>query len=79
MKLFIDSSTNYLYLSLYEHNQEIDSLVRDGKNKHSETIIDYLKAFLLKNNLCVDDLDSVFVGTPVSKALIRGAVQSLRS
>lgn len=31
MKLFIDSSTNYLYLSLYEHNQEIDSLVRDGK------------------------------------------------
>ncbi|MFR5891974.1 MAG: tRNA (adenosine(37)-N6)-threonylcarbamoyltransferase complex dimerization subunit type 1 TsaB [Bacilli bacterium] len=62
MKLFIDSSTNYLYLSLYEHNQEIDSLVRDGKNKHSETIIDYLKAFLLKNNLCVDDLDSVFVG-----------------
>lgn len=42
MKLFMDSSTNYLYLALYDNHQEIDSLVRDGKQKHSETIIDYL-------------------------------------
>lgn len=62
MKLFMDSSTNYLYLALYDHHQEIDSLVRDGKQKHSETIIDYLEAFLLKNNLNVEDLDSIFVG-----------------
>ena len=62
MKLFMDSSTNYLYLALYDNHQEIDSLVRDGKQKHSETIIDYLEAFLLKNNLNVDDLDSIFVG-----------------
>ena len=59
MKLFMDSSTNYLYLALYDNHQEIDSLVRDGKQKHSETIIDYLEAFLLKNNLNVEDLDTI--------------------
>ena len=26
MKLFMDSSTNYLYLALYDNHQEIDSL-----------------------------------------------------
>ena len=34
MKLFMDSSTNYLYLALYDNHQEIDSLVRAVSYTH---------------------------------------------
>ena len=45
MKLLIDSSTNYLYLSIVNNN-EIKSFVRSGKNDHSETLVDFLNNFL---------------------------------
>lgn len=61
MKLFLDSSTNYLYLALYS-DKEIAHYVRNGKNDHSETLIDALDVFLKNNDLTVDELDSVYVG-----------------
>lgn len=64
MKLFMDSSTNYLFLALYDDrtNDVLDSLIRNGKNDHSETLIDYLKLLLDKNHLNCDDITDVFVG-----------------
>jgi tRNA A37 threonylcarbamoyladenosine modification protein TsaB len=56
MKLLIDSSTNYLYLSLV-NNEEIKSFVRSGKNDHSETLVDFLNKFLNENNITIDDID----------------------
>ncbi len=61
MKLFLDSSTNYLYLSLYDE-KEIAYLIRPSKNDHSETLVEVLKNFLKDNNVKIDDLDSLFVG-----------------
>jgi tRNA threonylcarbamoyladenosine biosynthesis protein TsaB len=61
MKLLIDSSTNYLYLSLV-NNEEIKSFVRSGKNDHSETLVDFLNKFLNENNITIDDIDEVYVG-----------------
>ena len=61
MKLFMDSSTNYLYLALYE-NYEIATYVRNGKNDHSETLVDVLNKFLNENNISVDQIDEIFVG-----------------
>lgn len=61
MKLLIDSSTNYLFLALYE-NEVVDTMIRNGKNDHSETLIDCLKTFLEKNHLTTDDLDDIIVG-----------------
>ena len=61
MKLFMDSSTNYLYLALYENN-EIATYVRNGKNDHSETLVDVLNKFLNENNITVDEIDEIFVG-----------------
>ena len=61
MKLFMDSSTNYLYLALYENN-EIATYVRNGKNDHSETLVDVLNKFLNENNITVDQIDEIFVG-----------------
>lgn len=61
MKLLIDSSTNYLFLALYE-NKVVDTMIRNGRNDHSETLIDCLKAFLEKNHLTTDNIDDVIVG-----------------
>lgn len=61
MKLFMDSSTNYLYLALYS-DKEISSFLRNGKNDHSETLVDVLDKFLKENNVTVDDITEIFVG-----------------
>lgn len=61
MKLLIDSSTNYLYLSVINNN-EIKSFVRSGKNDHSETLVDFLNKFLNENNITIDDITEVYVG-----------------
>lgn len=61
MKLFLDSSTNYLYLALYS-DKEIATFTRNGKNDHSETLTDMLSLFLKNNNVTVDDIDSIYVG-----------------
>lgn len=61
MKLFLDSSTNYLYLALYK-DKEISSYVRNGKNDHSETLVDTLQTFLNNNKVSVDEITEIFVG-----------------
>ena len=61
MKLFMDSSTNYLYLALY-NDKEVNSFLRNGKNDHSETLVDVLDKFLKENNVTVDDITEIFVG-----------------
>lgn len=61
MKLLIDSSTNYLYLSVINNN-EIKSFVRSGKNDHSETLVDFLNKFLNENNITIDDITEVYIG-----------------
>lgn len=61
MKLLIDSSTNYLYLALYE-NSVIDTMIRNGKNDHSETLVGALEQFLKRNNLETKDIDEILVG-----------------
>ena len=61
MKLLIDSSTNYSFLALYD-NQVIDTMVRQGKNDHSETLIDCLEKLLEKNNVDTKDINEILVG-----------------
>lgn len=61
MKLFMDSSTNYLYLALFE-KCEIATFVRSSNNDHSETLTDLLANFLKENNVNIDDIDEIFVG-----------------
>lgn len=61
MKLLIDSSTNYLYLSII-NDSDIKSFVRSGKNDHSETLVDFLNKFLNENNVTIDDITEVYVG-----------------
>ena len=53
MKLFMDSSTNYLYLALYDNGKEISTLVKDSRNRHSETISDNLEECKKCINFCI--------------------------
>lgn len=61
MKLFIDSSTDYLLLGLV-NGDTVKSFYRMGKSDHSDTLIGYLKSFLKDNNVSVDDIDALFIG-----------------
>lgn len=59
MKLYIDSSTSYLYLAIPSINA---SFSRSGKNDHSETLVDFLEKFLKEHNVKVEDITEVIVG-----------------
>lgn len=61
MKLFIDSSTFYLYLAVID-NDKTYYFTRYGKNDHSETLVDFLSAFLNQHNIAVQDILEVYVG-----------------
>ncbi len=61
MKLFIDSSTNYLYLALLSENVN-SAFVRLGKNDHSETMVDFINQFLKDNCVFPQQVDSIYVG-----------------
>lgn len=61
MKLFVDSSTNYLILAIWNNNKII-STYRNGKNDHSETLAHTLKDFLDSNNILPTSIKEVYVG-----------------
>ena len=61
MKLLIDSSTYDLFLGLYEDGV-VDTMVKNAKNNHSETLVDALHLFLEKNNITVEAIDEILVG-----------------
>lgn len=59
MKLYIDSSTSYLYLAIPSINA---SFTRSGKNDHSETLVDFLEMFLKQHNVKIEDIKEVVIG-----------------
>ncbi len=61
MKLLIDSSTNYLILSIID-NSLINVFYREGKCDHSETLMDYLTKFINDNNYTFDSTEEVYIG-----------------
>lgn len=61
MKLLIDSSTNYLFLSII-NDCNIKTFYREGKNDHSETLVDCMSKFLSENNLTTKDIKEIYIG-----------------
>ena len=59
MKLYIDSSTSYLYLAIPCLNV---SFTRSGRNDHSETLVDFLNQFLKEHNVNINDIKEVVIG-----------------
>lgn len=61
MKLFIDSSTEYLCLGVLKEGSFI-TYSRHGKNDHSETLASCLNNFLSSNNILPTAIKEVYVG-----------------
>ena len=59
--LILDTSSNYLYIYL---NNRIDKyeVILEGRNNHSEKIIDLISEGLNKLNLEVSDLERIIIG-----------------
>ena len=62
MKLFIDSSTDYLYIGIVDQNNNILTYINKGKKDHSETLIEHLQVFFKENNYQITDVSEVYVG-----------------
>ena len=61
-QLFLDTSNQYLYLSVVENNEVLFEHKQVGNNNHSETLIAVLEQCFKENNLAIDDIGEIFVG-----------------
>lgn len=61
MKLLIDSSTNYLFLAIIDQ-KKVKTMIRCGKNDHSETLVDTLNNFLSLNGYLIKDVKEIYIG-----------------
>ena len=61
-RLFLDTSNKYLYIAIFDEDKELISVMQEGNNNHSETLVDKLNETLQKINLKPKDLDEIYVG-----------------
>jgi len=60
--LIIDTSSNLLYISFYQDDNEIFNKVFEGNNNHSENLLNFIEDGLKETNLAVIDFDRIIVG-----------------
>lgn len=61
-QLFLDTSNQYLYISIIENNHILFEHLQVGNNNHSETLISVLEECLNKHNISVDEIKEIYVG-----------------
>lgn len=61
MKLFIDTSSKYLYLDLIDGSVH-KSFIRLGKNDHSEMLVSSIEEFLKENGYTAGNIKEVYIG-----------------
>ena len=73
--LYLDISTQVMYVSYAENNQIIDVVIRIGNKDHAAHVIDTINQLLKRNHQKIDDIQSITVGKgPGSYTGIRMAV-----
>jgi tRNA threonylcarbamoyladenosine biosynthesis protein TsaB len=73
--LYLDISTQVMYVSYAENNQIIDVVIRIGNKDHAAHVIDTIDQLLKRNHQKIDDITSITVGKgPGSYTGIRMAV-----
>lgn len=60
--LVIDSATPYLYIALYEGEEELDVYYQEGHNDHSVKLMSELEKILNKHQLTVKLIDRLYIG-----------------
>lgn len=61
MKLFVDSSSKYLYIDVIDNDLKY-SFSRLGKNDHSEMLVSSLEEYLKELKYTVNDIEEVYIG-----------------
>ena len=75
IKLYMDVSTDIMYIALSKDNTLLDFSVRHGKRDHAKYLVDRIHLILEKNKLRLDDVNEIIVGEgPGSYTGIRIAV-----
>lgn len=62
-QLFIDSSTNLLYVAIGNDGILIEESIRIGRKDHAKHIVDRIDLILKRRRLTIDDIDSIYVGS----------------
>lgn len=60
--MIIDTSSDYLFISFLDNEDEIYRIVFEGKNNHSEHLIKFIDEGLSKTKLTVKDFDQIICG-----------------
>lgn len=60
--LYLDASTSLLYVSFYEGEKKLYEVLGEGRNDHSENLLNAVKAGLEECNLKVKDFERIVVG-----------------
>ena len=61
MKLFVDSSSKYLYIDVIDKDLKY-SFNRMGKNDHSEMLVSSLEEYLKELKYTVNDIEEIYIG-----------------
>lgn len=61
-KLILDTSTDILFVSFLDNDTEIYHKIQQGRNNHSEHLMEIIQEGLNKNQMKMNDFDEIFVG-----------------
>lgn len=62
-QLFLDSSTNLLYIAVGHNGHLIEETYRIGKKDHGKHVVDRIDQLLKRRDLTIDDIDKIYVGS----------------
>ncbi|MDD2575077.1 MAG: tRNA (adenosine(37)-N6)-threonylcarbamoyltransferase complex dimerization subunit type 1 TsaB [Acholeplasmataceae bacterium] len=62
-QLFMDSSTNMLYMAIGNDGVLVESTYRIGKKDHAKHVVDRIDQLLKRRDLTIDDIDRIYVGS----------------
>lgn len=75
MTLYLDISTEVMYLALGSHSEIIDTEIRIANRDHAAYVVDSIDRLLVRNTLSMEDIKRIVVGQgPGSYTGIRVAV-----
>jgi tRNA threonylcarbamoyladenosine biosynthesis protein TsaB len=61
-RLILDTATKYLYVALFQGNECLESHYAEGKNNHSEVLMNVIQQQFQQRKWSVSDLDEIIVG-----------------
>lgn len=61
-QLFIDSSTNLLYVAVANSGRLIEETIRIGKKDHAKYVVDRIDLLLKRRDIKLEDIKEIYVG-----------------